>query len=233
MLFESEVAEKIKQLRKSKKLSQNEFAVLIGTTQDNISRIENNKKSIDIHTLRIIAEKLKVSTDFLLGLSEAPTDNKDLQFVCDYTNLKPDTINFFAFQRSRDNVGFYENTIAFIENLVAKIWGNPIFTININALIDDITILARLYDAQILKRNEEEPIIIGVDDVNEKKEILESVFSLQQANSEEIENIEDVVNSMKYKLTRFLNEFLEEFVLINSGCTLKEFEELESNYYKP
>lgn len=42
-----------------------------------------------------IAKHLGVSTDYLLGVSSVPTTDKDLQFVCDYTGLSEENIEFF------------------------------------------------------------------------------------------------------------------------------------------
>lgn len=97
MTFESMVAERIKKLRIDKKLNQKEFANLINTTQDNISRIENNKKAVDINTLKEIAIKLEVPTDYLLGLSPADTNKPDIKAMCDYLNLSTETLEDLRF----------------------------------------------------------------------------------------------------------------------------------------
>lgn len=86
MSFETDVASRIKDLRKEKGLSQTEFAQALNTTQDNISRIESAKKSIDIHTLCDIAKYFEVSTDYLFGIGE-PTNKPDEIFICNYTGL--------------------------------------------------------------------------------------------------------------------------------------------------
>ena len=223
----------IKKIRKEHNLTQVKFGKILNCDRYRIADIERGKPAPTIEDIRVISQRFKISADYLLCLTDTKTIDKDMRFICDYTGLNEETIKFFVFQRHVDEyIGFYDNTISFIEKLVAKIWSNTLFTMNINTLIDDITILAELYDAQILKRNNNENIIIDTEDENEIKEIMERIISLQQANSEEIENLEDTVNSMKYKLTRFLNEFLEEFSLSNSGFTLKEFEEMENNFYK-
>lgn len=49
-----------------------------------------------------IAKYLNVSTDYLLGLSETPTADKDVQFICDYTGLDNGSVN--TLHRECDNV---------------------------------------------------------------------------------------------------------------------------------
>lgn len=61
-----------------------------------------------------IANYLNVSTDYLLGVTDVATTDKDLKFVCDYTGLKEETIKLLSLEQnehknnlSSDNV-FYE-----------------------------------------------------------------------------------------------------------------------------
>lgn len=55
----------------------------------------------DITTEYVIkyAKYFNVSADYLLGLSEADTDNKDVQFVCDYTGLNKQSVDWFHGQK--------------------------------------------------------------------------------------------------------------------------------------
>lgn len=57
---------KIQELRKSKKMSQEEFAKLISLSPKHISKIENNKLIPYAETIKKIAEIFNVSTDYLL-----------------------------------------------------------------------------------------------------------------------------------------------------------------------
>lgn len=57
---------KVKKLRKTKKLSQEEFASLVGLSPNHISKIENNKLIPYANAIKKISEVLNVSTDYLL-----------------------------------------------------------------------------------------------------------------------------------------------------------------------
>lgn len=47
-----------------------------------------------------IANYLNVSTDYLLGVTDVATTDKDLKFVCDYTGLKEETIKLLSFEQN-------------------------------------------------------------------------------------------------------------------------------------
>ena len=64
------IGNKIKELRKSKNLSQTSLGKILGTTQDTISLWELNKSLPDIEMLKKICIEFDVSADFLLGLKE-------------------------------------------------------------------------------------------------------------------------------------------------------------------
>ena len=227
--------EKIEDLIKKNNINATILSNEIGVSKATISdMIGNVEKGYDYRHFLKIANYFNVSLDYLIQDDvQVKTRDNDLRFACDYTGLSEETIKTLAFQRYIDNNStFFQTTTEFIEMLIAKIWSSAAFTININTLVEDISMLAQLYDAQILKRKGNNPIEINSQDENEIREIMERIVSLQHLDNEQIESLEDVVNSMKYKLSRFLNELLEEFALINSGYTLKQFEELENEYYK-
>lgn len=72
MLKKNLFPERLKELRKSKNLTQSEIGTLLNVTKIQISDIENGKKSTTIDNLIILSEYFNVSTDYLLGLSDDP-----------------------------------------------------------------------------------------------------------------------------------------------------------------
>ena len=60
------VGEKIKRLRKERKLNQDELARLLETSQEYISDLERGKKNPRLNTLQKIAKVLKVDVKELL-----------------------------------------------------------------------------------------------------------------------------------------------------------------------
>lgn len=65
---------KIRELRKSHALSQENFAALLGTTQQTISRMETGICDIPTDLLIGMAAFFNVTTDYLLGVSEFKRD---------------------------------------------------------------------------------------------------------------------------------------------------------------
>ncbi len=67
-----EIGKNLKEFRKSKKISQQEIANLIGVNKSSISRYENGKSLILTVCLYTICTKYKVSADYLLGRINKP-----------------------------------------------------------------------------------------------------------------------------------------------------------------
>lgn len=66
---------KFKELRRSKGLTQVEFAQKINVDQSTISKWEQDKAIPDIQTLSQLADFFEVSVDYLLGKEDKPTSN--------------------------------------------------------------------------------------------------------------------------------------------------------------
>lgn len=75
------VGENIKQLRTSRKWSQQKLADEIGISRNYISELENNKRNISIATLNNLADKLGVPNGLLINgesLPKLPSDVYEL-----------------------------------------------------------------------------------------------------------------------------------------------------------
>ena len=65
--------ERLRELREDNDLKQKDIANLLNTTQQVYSRYENGLNQIPIHHLVALSEFYKVSTDYILGLTDNPT----------------------------------------------------------------------------------------------------------------------------------------------------------------
>lgn len=63
---------RIRDLREDHDLSQNEAAKIIGTTQQQYSKIETGRSDISAKKLILLAEYYDVSVDYILGLTKDP-----------------------------------------------------------------------------------------------------------------------------------------------------------------
>lgn len=65
---------RIRELRKSLNMSQETLAEKIGTTQQSVSRMENNAYDIPSDILIEISKQFNVTTDYILGISDVKRD---------------------------------------------------------------------------------------------------------------------------------------------------------------
>ena len=81
------ISSTLKDLRTENKLTQNEFAEKMNCNRQKIADWERGKSTPSADDLILLSKTFGVSADSLLGLSDVPTTDKNLQFVCDYLGL--------------------------------------------------------------------------------------------------------------------------------------------------
>lgn len=113
---------RLKALRGDK--SQEDLAAAIGETRAIVRNWELGKSEIKHPALKKLAEYFHVSTDYLLGLSDTPTNNKDLQFICEYTGLNPRSVYAIKWALDEDSAEIANDFMgeyfeSFIAHLVA------------------------------------------------------------------------------------------------------------------
>lgn len=92
------IENRIREIRTSHGLSQEALATIIDSTQQSISRMENNTQAITAKALIMMSEYFNVSTGYLLGISDIKRDlngqmrmNQEMEDCCDivlhYRNL--------------------------------------------------------------------------------------------------------------------------------------------------
>lgn len=89
------INEQIKELRKRDKLTQDELAAneLLCCNRQKIADWERGKSTPSADDIIALSKIFNVSTDYLLGLTDHPTTNRDIRFVCDYTGLSEKSID--------------------------------------------------------------------------------------------------------------------------------------------
>lgn len=68
------IVNRIREIRTSHGLSQEALATIIDSTQQSISRMENNTQTITAKALIMMSEYFNVSTGYLLGISDIKRD---------------------------------------------------------------------------------------------------------------------------------------------------------------
>lgn len=87
----------LKEVRKARRLTQQELATLVGVTKTTVSGWETGDSFPAVSTLVLLAKSLHTSTDYLLGLNNRPqidtdgisdTDLRKLQIIADTFRMK-------------------------------------------------------------------------------------------------------------------------------------------------
>ena len=76
------------------KESQKDLGDAIGANRDKINNILQGRSKLDVDSLIRIAKHFNVTTDYILGLAKEPTDDWDVERVCEFTGLSKDTVMF-------------------------------------------------------------------------------------------------------------------------------------------
>lgn len=164
-----------------------------------------------------IANYLNVSTDYLLGITDAATTDKDLKFVCDYTGLDEKIINFFANNKDLNNNNF--EVVEFIKFIISKIILNDdyIFSLNLEEIREKTSWLFNLYGRNYT--------LFDTDSEN---------FNINyEYYKEKAEDFELFVNGSKYKLNNYLTKWVDEFALTNiEKINIENFESLKNEFFK-
>lgn len=87
------LGQKIAELRKERKISQNEFGKRVGTSGDIIGRYKRDEVKPSIEVASKIADTLEVSLDYLMGKTQSQVDNSLLKRLDDLSQLPPDAKN--------------------------------------------------------------------------------------------------------------------------------------------
>ena len=67
---------RLRELRKSRGISQLKLAIDLNMNQNSISRYENGEREADYATLILFADYFDVSVDYLLGRTDTPKVNR-------------------------------------------------------------------------------------------------------------------------------------------------------------
>jgi transcriptional regulator with XRE-family HTH domain len=86
------IGERIKGLRIKNNMTQPELAAALNCTRQKIADWERGKSQPSTSDLINLSKILETSSDYLLGLSDAPTSDKDLQYICDTIGLSKEAI---------------------------------------------------------------------------------------------------------------------------------------------
>ncbi len=103
--------ERLKQLRKAAGLNQSELGEKLNCQRTRIADLERGKSTPSIEDLKALSETFKVSSDYLIGISDNQTNNEDINMIYKYTGLNAQTVDFLSNISSSDVMKLFETAI--------------------------------------------------------------------------------------------------------------------------
>lgn len=97
--FNTPLAIRLRFLIEKSGITQNQLAQKLGKTRQAINSYTLGITVPDSDTIVKLSQFFDVSSDYLLGLSEAKTSDKDLQYVCNFTGLSEESVLKFNFHK--------------------------------------------------------------------------------------------------------------------------------------
>lgn len=100
---------RLRELRKEKKLTQEELGSKINVTKVSVSGYENGNRNPDTETLQKLADYFNVSTDYLLGRTDNPYDRETTHTIRkeDLSSDSLSEINKLVKEYGIDQLGFF------------------------------------------------------------------------------------------------------------------------------
>lgn len=89
----TDIGKRIKELRESQKLTQDELAKNLNTTRLTVAKWETGRQDLKTKNIFLISRFFGVSSDYLLGLSDVKSTDVDKKAVCEYTHLTDTAID--------------------------------------------------------------------------------------------------------------------------------------------
>lgn len=124
--FELQIfADRLKEIRMQKKMTQKDFAEKIGVTAAALSAYENNVKNPSVSVAKKIGEKFGVSIDWLCGLSDSQCRDREFKTYKDIVDVLFEIDEYVGIVFWNDSDNAEELTFSFedfILNMFMKEW---------------------------------------------------------------------------------------------------------------
>jgi len=107
------IIERLKKLRKEGKLTQKDIATFLNISQPAYQQFESGKKKMNLETMEKLADFFNVSTDYLLGKTDIP----DLDLEVDIDNAIDNSVAY-------DGTPITDNDRMIIKNFLKEYFAN-------------------------------------------------------------------------------------------------------------
>lgn len=187
----SNVGERIKYIRTSKNMTQEDLGIKVNRTRQEINYYENNTRKVDLETLVSIANVLEVSLDYLNGITDIEKPNLQLQAINEKLGLSEKAIfQIMKFKNSKEVLSdvYDDFEIAGVESEEKKL-------AMLNMLLENSK-----FD-KILE------YMVSYEKTENEIENFPSVQAFQRNNKE---MLEDKKSLIEYKIMKTITEILNE-----------------------
>lgn len=202
------IGKRIAIARERKNLSQTALAEKLNVHRQIVSYWENGNRTPNTEQIVNLSKILDVSSDYLLGLTDACTNKKDLQFICDYTGLNEESIQYlnqFIDPNRKNSDVFLHIMDIFINDfikenstLISAYFLNTYSFISSNSLnlYDKFELLniISMIEVQQFKLEKEFSKFINYDKIN--KALKNAENRLEQLDLKELKEIESLKNEI-------------------------------------
>lgn len=225
-------AKRLTQLRKEKDLKRQQVADDLCITRASLEFYEKGKRKPDIEMTARIAKYFQVSADYLLGLSDTPSTDKDIKGVCDYTGLSKEAVKKIV-ELKKENTDYLNNGEFNMDSFVDYTISNFINEFIANGELYYMSLLANdyilenhyilsVYSSAIEKLSKNEKIDFielenKIETANEKKDL--SLFKTQRSI---LNFFDDITSDIQDKVNKAEKAFIEIKRLSNGNNTQEE-----------
>lgn len=186
-------AERLVNLREKAGKKRQEVADNLGISRASLEYYEKDKRKPDIDVLLKLADYYNVSTDYLLGLTAAPTTDKDVQYICDYTGLSENAVKELKADREMSAYWNYDFEESFCD-IASEFISSGTFD-KIIGMVSDFVVYAQ-------KQDECEKTLLSQRDNTEwvmlQKSLMVALFELQETTKEFAKNYYASLEIKKY-----------------------------------
>jgi|GEM_PF-1567801 len=207
------ISERLKKLLMDKQVRQKDLAEYLGITSNTVSYFITGKRRPNLEQIVKIANFFSVSTDYLIGLSDVSTTDKDIKNACELTGLSENTVVFLS---ENNQKGSNKASANFIDIITSKIKND----LTLYEKLLTIRHTAGLYYGYLC------------DGLEYFSSAPHSSLDIDK-NHDSIYRLESMIKSTKYDFYKFLNDIVDEFCkpIYISKTELKNTEEQYINKY--
>lgn len=219
--------ERLRLLIDSSRKTRENIAKSVGMDTSTITKYYNGDRKLTVDAIKKFAVFFNVSADYLLGLSDAQTADKDLQFVCDYTGLSDsntERIHHFKLVFDHSGKKYMPEYFNFLNGVFKSIF-------DIFFLIEKHTLH---FEEAKKKRNSFVQLSNNISEmINQKSVAQEELIYILDIFYNEYNSIRrefEMTELQEYRITQLMSTCLTEYFSVYTEEILNEEKNIDKRY---